>query len=78
MVKKKKIGNNYVTKKSGSKNTSVRRVKKSTRGQRMLRKDIFSWWSTIMQFLHRFYWTSEFLMNKKVKNKNKKNNKKNK
>ena len=41
MVKKKKTGNNYVTKKSGSKNTSVRRVKKSTRGRRMVRKHIF-------------------------------------
>ena len=55
MVKKKKTSNNYVTKKSGSKNTSVRRVKKSTRGRRMVRKDIFSYWSTIRQFRRRFY-----------------------
>ena len=42
-TQKKKTGNNSVNKKPGRKNTTVRRDKKSIRGRRMGRKDIYLW-----------------------------------
>ena len=39
---KKPTGNNSINKKPRRKNTTVKRVKKSIRGRRMVRKDIFS------------------------------------
>ena len=42
LVPKKKTSNNDVTKMSGRNNTTVRRVKKSIRGRRVVQKDIFA------------------------------------